>query len=181
MKANLKNILEKIQERQLETFCSEEDFRHKKPLILPTNRCGLYWIWSNLSDDNLQKMSPEINDSDVPISKLVTQRHGLTNICRIAQEIAQKKFTIVYNGIGGYGKTSGGLRERILQEFKGGKGTGSLNLSNRKNFKTENWAISFFDFDNPIIKQAGLTYSDDAEDLERDWRIHYGTPKLTRR
>jgi hypothetical protein len=61
--------------------------------------------------------------------------------------------------------------------------TGTLNLSNRRGFYEENWAISYFDFDNAdnakIVKQ--LSYSDDAENLESNWRIEFGIPILTRR
>lgn len=67
-------------------------------------------------------------------------------------KVLQKGFTIVYNGIGGYEKKPAafGLRERINQELKcNDRRTGILNLLNRQNeFNHDNWAISFFDFDN---------------------------------
>ena len=175
MKANVKTILAEIQNRQLTTFCSLKDFRDKRPLILPRNHRGLYWIWSNLTFDNLQKIPTKPDTKEVPISKLVSQRRDLANI----NKISHNGFTIVYNGIGGYEKTpaSFGLRERILQEITStNKHTGTLNLSNRRGFNIENWAVSYFVFDD----SGNLKYPDDAKDLEMNWRVEYGIPILTR-
>jgi len=181
MKANIKSILAEIQNRQLDTFCMLEEFRYKRPLVLPRGHCGLYWIWSNLTLDDLQNM-PTSRKTEVPISELVRQQRGSTKICKIKL----KKFTIVYNGIGGKKPSakSGGLRERILQEFKARHElTGSLNLWYREGFDIKNWAISYFDFNDraneKIIKH--LTYSDHAGILETNWRIEFGMPILTRR
>ena len=179
MKANIKSVLTDIQDRQLTTFCLLKDFPSDP---LPRKHRGLYWIWSNLTSDQLQKLPTRPDTKEVPITELVSQRCELTKICKVAH----KGFTIVYNGIGGYKKTPAnfGLRERIMQELNcNDRRTGTLNLSNRHGFDVENWTISYFDFDNAdnakIVKH--LSYSDDAENLESNWRLEYGIPILTRR
>jgi len=182
MKANSKDILTEIHNRQLATFCLLKDFQDKRHLEkLPRRHRGLYWIWSNLTLDKMQKIPTRPDTKEVPISELVRQRCGLTNI----NKISHNGFTIVYNGIGGYEKTppAFGLRERINQELNcNDRRTGTLNLLNRKFGGIENWAVSYFDFDDPA--NAGITkylsYSDDAKVLEMNWRIEYGTPILTR-
>ncbi len=185
-----KNILTEIQNRQLTTFCSVSTFRNKKHIQnLPTKHRGLYWIWTNLSFDNLQKITTRPDTMEVPISQLVSQRHELKN----TNKISLNGFTIVYNGIGGYQKEPAafGLRERINQELNcNDRRTGTLNLLNRLNTEfnnIDNWAISYFDFDNQdnleIVNRLTFNrnhYLDNAKTIETNWRIEYGTPILTR-
>jgi hypothetical protein len=186
---DFKNILVEIQNRQLKTFCSVKDFRDKKLIQnLPTKHRGLYWIWSNLSFDNLQTITTRPDTMEVPISQLVKQRQDLQNINKIMVD----GFRIVYNGIGGYEKETAafGLRERINQELNCNDfRTGTLNLLNRFNDSNsiDNWAISYFDFDDhdnlEIVNQLSFNrnpYLDNAKTLEINWRIEFGTPILTR-
>lgn len=66
---NYKSILEEIQNRQLKTFCSISSFKDKQHLRqLPTKHRGLYWIWTNLSFEDLQKISTKPDTREVPIS-----------------------------------------------------------------------------------------------------------------
>jgi len=111
MTASIKSILTEIHHRQLKTFCKWEDFDQDG---LPRRHRGLYWIWSVLSFDKLQKIPTRPDTKEVPISELVSQRRDLN-----VNKISLDGFTIVYNGIGGYRKTPAnfGLRERIRQEF----------------------------------------------------------------
>lgn len=179
-----KNILTEIQNRQLTTFCSVSDFRDKEHILnLPTKQRGLYWIWSNLSFDNLQRITTRPDTKEVPIAQLVSQRHNLKN----TNKISLNGFTIVYNGIGGYEREPAafGLRERINQELNcNDRRTGTLNLLNRLNNlnSIDNWAISYFNFDDPnnlaIINQLSFNrnhYLDNAKTIETNWRIEFGT------
>ncbi|SEB02404.1 hypothetical protein SAMN05443667_115123 [Flavobacterium gillisiae] len=179
----MKDILEKIHKVQLESFCKLETFRHKDYLkILPTNHRGLYWLWTSLTLDELQMNTLPNIRKEVPISRLVEHRKLLNNICRIEKN----DYVVVYNGIGGYHKSkSSGLRERIKQEVKGnGETVGTLNIL--KNSDISKWAVSYFDFDAPenaeIIEElnSASPYKEYAKDLEMLWRLHYGTPILTR-
>lgn len=180
----MKDILEQIHKVQLKSFCQLETFRHKDYLkTLPTNRRGLYWLWTNLTLKELELNTIPNTRKEVPISKLITQRKELNNICKIET----CNYLLVYNGIGGYIKEPAtfGLRERISQEVIGnGKTVGTLNIL--KNSDLSKWAVSYFDFDAPenaeIIKQLNSSspYLEYAKDLEMLWRLHYGTPILTR-
>jgi hypothetical protein len=179
----MKNILEQIHEVQLKTFCQLETFRHKDYLkILPNKRRGLYWLWTNLSLDELQRDAVPNSSKEVPISRLISHRKDLNAICKIENS----NYVVVYNGIGGYIKSeSSGLRGRINQEVIGnGPTVGTLNIL--QNSDISRWAVSYFDFDAPenkyIIQQLNSTspYLEYAKDLEMLWRLHYGSPILSR-
>jgi hypothetical protein len=179
----MKDILEQIHEVQLKSFCQLETFRHNDYLkTLPTKRRGLYWLWTNLSLEELERDTVPNSRREVPISRLISHRKELNSICKIESS----NYVIVYNGIGGYKKSvSSGLRGRINQEIIGnGETVGTLNII--KNSDISRWAVSYFDFDAPenakIIKQlnSASPYLEYAKDLEMLWRLHYGTPILTR-
>jgi hypothetical protein len=180
----MKDILEQIHEVQLKSFCQLETFRHNDYLkILQTKRRGLYWLWTNLTLEQLEYNTLPNSKKEVPISRLIEHRKQLNNICKIETS----NYLIVYNGIGGYNKlpAKSGLRERINQEVIGnGETVGTLNIL--KNSDISKWAVSYFDFDAPenaeIIKQlnSASPYLEYAKDLEMLWRLHYGTPILTR-
>lgn len=186
---DIKNLLNQIQEKQIETFQLVSEFKNiDNPKYLPTKHRGLYWIWTNHSIENLQKIQTKLKTKEVPITELVSRRFELNNICNISLN----GFRIVYNGIGGYKKEppAFGLRERINQELNcSDKRTGTLNLLNRFNDcnSMDNWAISFFDFDNDnnqrilkALKYEKNLYLEHSKNLEIDWRIEFGTPILTR-
>lgn len=179
----MKDILELIHKTQMNTFCSLEVFRQKDYLRkLPLNRRGMYWLWSNLSLEELELNTLPNSRKEVPISRLISHRKHLNNVCRVEKS----NYVVVYNGIGGYNiSKSSGLRERINQEVIGnGETVGTLNIL--KNSDISRWAVSYFDFDAPenaeIIKVLNSTspYKEYAKDLEMLWRLHYGTPILTR-
>ncbi len=186
---NLKKLLNQIQEKQIKTFQLVSEFKNINNLPnLPTKHRGLYWIWTNHSIENLQRILTKPKTKEVPITELVSRRFELNNICNISQN----GYKIVYNGIGGYKKEppAFGLRERINQELKcSDKRTGTLNLLNRIDDcnSIDNWAISFFDFDDKHNQEILKTleyeknlYLEHSKNLEIDWRIEYGTPILTR-
>ena len=177
----MKTLINQIQNEQLNHFYTLTEFINNKPLA--TKRRGLYWLWTNLDFSELKKATPIKGSKEVPIDRLVEHRDGLNNITNINKD----GFKIVYNGIGGYKKTPAafGLRERINQEITcNDYRTGTLNLARR--FKPENWAISFFDFDDEKNKAILKTlktkdpYADCAKDLENLWRLEFGTPILCR-
>lgn len=129
----------------------------------------------------IKKTEPtEVGSIHVPIDKLVKLREGLNNISSLEKD----GFRVVYNGIGGYKKEPAafGLRERINQELNSNnRRTGTLNILNR-GFNIENWAISFFNFDDPENTEIlnGLSYLENANDIEIGWRLEFGTPILCR-
>lgn len=177
----MKLLLGKIQENQLSTFIKLNEFFNQKPL--PTKHRGLYWLWTNLDNETLKQAIPLAQTKEVPIDKLVTQRENL----KCVANITNNNFKIVYNGIGGYlkEKPSFGLRERINQEVTcNDYRTGTLNLSRR--FNLDNWAVSYFDFDDEMNKvvlerlNTNQPYKDFAKDLENLWRLEFGTPILCR-
>jgi hypothetical protein len=139
----MKSLLYKIQQQQLKTFINLNDFRSQKPLS--TKRRGLYWFWTNLGDTELEQTKTREKTREVPIGKLVKHRKGLSCIT----DIKKDNFKIVHNGIGVYRTTSKafGLRERINQEIScNDYRTGTLNIN--RMFSLDNWAISYFDFDD---------------------------------
>lgn len=179
----MKDILEKIHKIQMQSLCTLETFRNKEYLkILPTNHRGLYWLWTNLTFEELQMNTLPNIRKEVPISRLVEHRKFLNNICTIEKN----SYLVVYNGIGGYHKSkSFGLRERINQEVIGnGDTVGTLNIL--KNSDISKWAVSYFDFDADenveLVAElnSASPYFEYAKDLEMLWRLHYGTPILTR-
>lgn len=194
IKSNTKmvDLINEIHDLQLKTFCRLDDFRKFSIEKLPTGHRGLYWIWTNLSFEELSKLYSSENSKEVPIPTLVKQRKDLKGVCKFEKE----GFTIVYNGIGGYIKNTYGirptfgLRERILQEINCfAKRTGTLNIVNRSTEEgfEKRWAVSYVDFDNinnqniynTIIKSFD-EYPQNAKAIELMWRFQYGMPILSR-
>lgn len=183
---NIKKVLDEINKIQLKNYCNANEFRNNSKL---GKGRGIYWVWTNLTFDEL-KTTKETHNGEVPIGKLIKEREELKCICNIKIN----DFRVVYNGIGGYkGKTvkdkcSYDLRGRINQEFySNDPRTGTLNIENRNNFNIENWAVSYFDFNEneEIIKmlpepENKSYYEEYANMLEINWRIEYGHPILNR-
>jgi hypothetical protein len=180
----MKSILEQINEVQLRTLCDLESFKNRNHLnSLPTKHRGLYWLWSNFTLDELENTTAININKEVPINQLISHRKNLNNICNIKVQ----DYLIVYNGIGGYNKLPAefGLRERINQEIiANGTTVGTLNIQQRSDISR--WAVSYFDFDSAenmhIIRELNSLnpYIEYGKNLEMLWRLHYGTPILTR-
>lgn len=185
---NYKELIHKIHNRQLDDFYPLENIL-KDTKVLPNNRRGLYWLWTKLDYDELVNVCDKNDNKNektrkVPLSKLISQRKELSHICSIVKD----DFKIVYNGIGGYKTNSKGfgLRERILQEYNSKDNrTGSLDLK-KYNFSINDWAVSFFDFDDVSNKEdfeflkEDNAYLEYASDLEKIWRLEFGHPILCR-
>ncbi len=180
---NYKNILNEINLKQINNFYTIDNFIEGGTSILPKNKRGLYWIWTNNNFEELKRVINNHN-SEVPISKLINQRLGLNTVC----QVEHNGYKVVYNGIGGY-KTNPkgfGLRERILQELNSNDyRTGTLNISNRYQ-NNSNWGISFFNFDDeenkkhfPFLNEPEA-YKNYASDIEKLWRLEFGHPILCR-
>ena len=186
---DIKEILTQINEKQIKTLTTVRDFQNTlNTSKLPRRHRGLYWIWTNLSFDQLQQIETKLGSKEVPIDVLVKYRRNLKHTFQEKQD----DFYVVYNGKGGYVKNppNSGLRERILQEFNcTNSKTGTLNLINRNApyNAVDNWKVSFFDFDdkenlsilnlfdkseNPYLKYSNM--------LELCWRIEFGIPVLNR-
>jgi hypothetical protein len=179
-----KNILHQINQKQIDNFYTIDNFIDGGTSILPRNKRGLYWIWANLTDDDLSKSKWISNSKHVNIADLIKKRKDLTHVCTIEHE----GFRIVYNGIGGYKSATRnfGLRERILQEFNAtSKGTGTLTI-NSTELDISKFAISYFNFDDEANKKNFLflnenePYLNYASDLEKLWRLEFGHPILCR-
>ncbi len=145
-----------------------------------TKCCGLYWLYTSYSLDQIASATRAPMHGAVDIAALVKNRRGLANIHR--QPIG--RFKLVYNGVGGIGvKGHGGLRERIHQEFNGGSGTGSLAILYTSLSDLTKWRYSYVSLGHSDCESQDFTEPYDAhgESLEVAWRLHYGWPLLCKR
>ena len=143
----------------------------------PTSSDGLYWLYTSYSDAEIRSAVPSQKRASVPINILATHRENLGMICdrRVGD------FRVVYNGIGGVGpKGTGGLRERIFQEFRGGEGTGSLAICDTSLNDLTKWRFSYVLW-SEIEHKETIQYFSLAERLETMWRLHFGWPILCAR
>jgi len=141
----------------------------------PKTKCaGLYWIYAKYSDDDFLKSTPCSKKGSVNFASLVNQHKNLYNICKVIED----DFRLVYNGIGGPGSRGyGGLRERILEEFRGGEGTGSLAIKDSSLNDLSNWRVSYVLW-SEIPFPSTHAYREFSKTFEHLWRIHYGWPIL---
>jgi hypothetical protein len=139
-----------------------------------TKQCGLYWIYTTYSNCDFLAATPSTKRGSINFKNLALRHTDLSNVC--TNKVG--KHRLVYNGIGGTGKKGhGGLRERILEEFRGGEGTGSLAIRGSSLSNLDNWRYSYvlwseIEFQNPH------EYDSFSEIIERLWRIHFGWPIL---
>ncbi|MDD5758704.1 MAG: hypothetical protein PHI06_06435 [Desulfobulbaceae bacterium] len=139
-----------------------------------TKENGLYWIYTSYDEAEMLDATSCSKPGSVNIPLMVGAHQELNNICTKTIN----GFRMVYNGIGGVGPSGhGGLRERILGEFRGGKGTGSLAINESTLNDLNNWRVSFVLWSEiPFTEQ--YEYSCWATVLERIWRIQFGWPIL---
>jgi hypothetical protein len=166
--------LNNIQEQRL-TVINVKNGRIIYPDGPPTKESGLYWIYTTYTDEDFLAASPSLKTKSVNFHNLIKRHFGLKNIC-------QKKvdgFRLVYNGIGGTGqKGYGGLRERILEEFRGGEKTGSLAIMDSSVNDLNKWGVSYILWSEIKFEGGSPDYRTFSEGLERLWRIHFGWPLL---
>lgn len=176
MNNGYRDILEKLHALQRSRVSSIEIANKRLALANgpPTRQSGLYWIYTTYTDNDFQHASPSSKKGSVDFKRLACRHSRLANICTDSLD----NFRVVYNGIGGVGsKGGGGLRERILAEFRGGEGTGSLAVTDGTLGDLSRWRYSYvlwaeIDFVSPY------NYSNFAAELELLWRIQYGWPVL---
>ncbi len=139
-----------------------------------TKQSGLYWIYTTYTDNELFTSTPSPKRKSVDFRNTITRHAHRAHVCN--REV--QGFRLVYNGIGGLGaKGSGGLRERILDEFRGGEGMGSLAVKGSSLNDLQKWRFSYVLW--PEIRfEKPHEYAQFAEDIERLWRIHFGWPVL---
>jgi hypothetical protein len=139
-----------------------------------TNSYGLYWLYTNYTLSDLISSTKAPLQGAIDMAGLANDRQCLAHICNISDQ----GFRIVYNGIGGVGnKGTGGLKERILQQFSGGKGTGSLAIKKSSLSDLSRWKYSYVILQGDTV-DIDLQYSSWAEKLENAWRLEFGWPIL---
>lgn len=132
----------------------------------PTRRkCGLYWIHTSYSLEDLRGSTISQNLNAVNIPYLANCRMDLNNVIK-PLDVAD--FWIVYNGIGG-GKEDAeyDLGTRILQEFRDNQKTGSLKIMGTSLNDLTKWRFSYVELDY-------LEYEENRKELETGWRLEYG-------
>ena len=137
-----------------------------------TKKCGLYWIHTSYSLDELCKSTISQKSNAVDIHKLANLRNGLM---KVIKQNTKGDFWIVYNGIGGSGLESDcsyGLRERILQEFRDNEKTGSLKIRGTSLSDLTKWKYSY------VVLEPS-EYNELKTILEKCWRLEYGWPILS--
>lgn len=142
-----------------------------------THTYGLYWLYTSFTLNDLINSTKAPFESAIDMPGLANDRQSLAHICNINDQ----GFRIVYNGIGGVGnKGTGGLKERILQEFSGGRGTGSLAIKKSSLSDLSRWKYSYviLQGNNCSALDIDLPYSTWAEKLENAWRLEFGWPIL---
>lgn len=165
--------INRLQEARLRSITRHND--RLKLIDGPATKIdGLYWIYTTHSDADLLAAAPSPKASAVNFGAMVNRHAFLSHVCRHSVG----GYRLVYNGIGGLGpKGHGGLRERILSEFRGAKGTGSLAITDSSLDKLDNWRYSYVLWSEIELPQP-QTYRGFAETLELLWRVHYGWPVL---
>ncbi len=176
---SVQSIISQIDRLRSQRFLTVSSKNHKTSLQdQPVAKCyGLYWLYASYTFAEIANASKAPTKGAVDIPELAQNRQDLAHVCRVNVD----GFTLVYNGIGGVGpKGTGGLRERILQEFSGGEGTGSLAISKSSLSDLSKWRYSYVTLSHPNVSSADFDwlYEQWAEKLEMAWRLEYGWPIL---
>jgi len=139
-----------------------------------TKENGMYWIYTDYSCKDLIKSTPCPKKGSINFSTLTSRNSELKELC----QVKINNFRLVYSGIGGVGqKGHGGLRERILEEYRGGSGTGSLAIKGSSLSDLSRWKVSY-------VLWSELTFAKEYEympfstAIEGLWRLQYGWPLL---
>jgi len=131
---------------------------------------GLYWIYTSYSLDQLCNARKSDKEKAVDIPGLSNSRKDLKNILRPNND----DYWVVYNGIGGGHNSKYNLGSRIAAEFKGGKNTGSLQITDTNLNDLSEWRYSYVLLDPIEYKQI-------ANELEVGWRLEFDWPILSKR
>jgi len=141
----------------------------------PSRGCGFYWLYTNYSLKAIRGATKAEFKGAVDIGELAKSRVGLRHVSTLKEGV----FRVVYNGIGGVGaRATGGLRARILGEFSGGAGTGSLAIKHSSLNDMRKWRYSWVSFEDIVLEPYSKKR---AEEIEVAWRLNYGWPLLCKR
>lgn len=139
-----------------------------------TKKDGLYWIYTDYSDNDLIESNPCSKKGSINFSDMVVRNSDIKELCQ--EQVGS--FRLVYSGIGGVGsKGYGGLRERILEEYRGGSGTGSLAIKDSSLSDLSRWRVSYILW-SEISFSKHYEYKPFSTAIEGLWRLHYGWPLL---
>ena len=142
-----------------------------------TKADGLYWIYTDHTDQDFLDSSPSVKERSINFASMTRRHARLRNICRESVD----RFRLVYNGVGGLGNGGyGGLRERILEEYRGGRGTGSLAITGSSLNDLTRWRVSFVLWSEMIFEEPH-DYMGHSASIEQLWRLHYGWPLLCKK
>lgn len=139
----------------------------------PTKSHGLYWLFTNYSIAELKSCTKSTDKGATDIGFLAALHENFAHISTITND----GFMLVYNGMAG---KSCGLRERIHQQFNGGKGTGCLSILRSSLNDLNRWRVSYviLQVSKSQTPDVSANYEKHAKDLERIWRLQYGWPLL---
>jgi hypothetical protein len=135
---------------------------------------GMYWIYTEHSNDDLIQSRPCSKKGSIDFSALTLRNSNIKELCQYEVD----GFRLVYSGIGGLGrKGQGGLRERILEEFRGGSGTGSLAIKGSSLSELSRWRVSYVLWSELMFPKE-YEYSPFSTAIEGLWRLEFGWPLL---
>jgi hypothetical protein len=174
MYAELIEKIDRIQRERL-SHISLKPNGHLDLHLGPRTRVdGMYWIYTDHTNDELIASIPADMRGAIDFCRSVRRHCGNERVCKTAIS----GFRVVYSGIGGVGEGGeGGLRERILGEFRGGNGTGSLAIRKSSLSDLTRWRYSYVLWDE-LEELAEYSYRPFATALEGLWRLHFGWPLL---
>ncbi len=139
-----------------------------------TKEDGMYWIYTDHCTDDLIKSNKCSKKGSISFKDMVTKNTDIKELCKEKVD----DFSLVYSGIGGVGlKGHGGLRERILEEYRGGSGTGSLAINGSSLSDLSRWRVSYVLWSEMSFPKE-YEYRPFSTAIEGLWRLHYGWPLL---
>ena len=139
-----------------------------------TRQDGLYWFYTNYSIEEILNSEPCSKKGSINFANTATKNMGISQLC----DLEIDGYRLVYSGIGGVGqKGFGGLRERILEEYRGGSGTGSLAIRDSSLSDLARWKVSYVLW-SEIQFNKPFDYSPFSTAMEGLWRLHSGWPLL---
>lgn len=142
---------------------------------IPTNSDGFYWLYTDYSNSEIVKATPSTKEGSVDFPNVLINNFAQPNLTICNETVGT--YRVVYNGIGGGTK---GLRERILEEFRGGVGTGSLAINDSGLKDLNRWRVSYVLW-SEIPCLHNIPYSNFAQAIEILWRLYYGWSVLCKK
>lgn len=143
--------------------------RLKLDSLVPKKSDGFYWLYTDYSNSEIVNAIPSTKKGSVDFPNVLINNFAQPNLTLCNEMVGT--YRVVYNGIGGGAK---GLRERILEEFRGGNGTGSLAINDSSGLNDlTRWRVSYVLW-SEIPCLQNIPYSNFAQAIEILWRLYYG-------